>query len=319
MKENKELLLIASILMIGFTMFGILINILMQQPLSIMTYVLYSLYGLSSIIFMYYSFSKKEINRGLLIILSIIMFIGNVVSGILGFVYYSKTNTSKKRELPKLEVLPGYKKIVYILIFLISMGLIFIVPLFYENKILNYILEGLIILVLAIVFRKDLKRDFKYFKEYFKEYSGYVFKMYLISLGFMLVLNISIKLFTGLSQATNQTDLNEAFKSNPLLVILAAAIMAPFMEELLFRCIFRKVLNNKYAYLISSSIIFGALHVVDDFKSPKELLFILSYSLLGFFFGTVYEKTNNLFANIFFHFVQNSMALLGMILLNYFM
>lgn len=319
MKENKELLLIASILMIGFTMFGILINILMKQPFSIMTYVLYSLYGLSSIIFMYYSFSKKEINRGLLIILSIIMFIGNIVSGILGFVYYSKTNTSKKRELPKLEVLPGYKKIVYILIFLISMGLIFIVPLFYENKILNYILEGLIILVLAIVFRKDLKRDFKYFKEYFKEYSGYVFKMYLISIGFMLVLNISIKLFTGLSQATNQTDLNEAFKSNPLLVILAAAIMAPFMEELLFRGIFRKVLNNKYAYLISSSIIFGALHVVDDFKSPKELLFILSYSLLGFFFGTVYEKTNNLFANIFFHFVQNSMALLGMILLNYFM
>ena len=319
MKENKELLLIASILMIGFTMFGILINILMKQPFSIMTYVLYSLYGLSSIIFMYYSFSKKEINRGLLIILSIIMFIGNIVSGILGFVYYSKTNTSKKRELPKLEVLPGYKKIVYILIFLISMGLIFIVPLFYENKILNYILEGLIILVLAIVFRKDLKRDFKFFKEYFKEYSGYVFKMYLISIGFMLVLNISIKLFTGLSQATNQTDLNEAFKSNPLLVILAAAIMAPFMEELLFRGIFRKVLNNKYAYLISSSIIFGALHVVDDFKSPKELLFILSYSLLGFFFGTVYEKTNNLFANIFFHFVQNSMALLGMILLNYFM
>ena len=266
MKENKVLLLIASILMIGFTMFGILINILMKQPFSIMTYVLYSLYGLSSIIFMYYSFSKKEINRGLLIILSIIMFIGNIVSGILGFVYYSKTNTSKKRELPKLEVLPGYKKIVYILIFLISMGLIFIVPLFYENKILNYILEGLIILVLAIVFRKDLKRDFKYFKEYFKEYSGYVFKMYLISIGFMLVLNISIKLFTGLSQATNQTDLNEAFKSNPLLVILAAAIMAPFMEELLFRGIFRKVLNNKYAYLISSSIIFGALHVVDDFK-----------------------------------------------------
>ena len=319
MEDNKILLLISSILMFAFIIFGILVLTLLKQPIDTLSIVLYSLYGISAIIFLIYSFSKKEINRGLVFLLSIIMFIGNIVSGVLGFVYYSKTNTSKKRELPKLEVLPGYKKLVYILIFLISMGLIFIVPLFYENKILNYIFEGLIILVLAIVFRKDLKRDFKYFKEYFKEYSGYVFKMYLISLGFMLILNIAIRMYTGLSEATNQADLNEAFKSNPLLVILAAAIMAPFMEELLFRGIFRKVLNNKYAYLISSSIIFGALHVVDDFKSPKELLFILSYSLLGFFFGTVYEKTNNLFANIFFHFVQNSMALLGMILLNYFM
>ena len=315
MKENRALLLVSSILMIGFTLFGVLVNILLNQPFSTMTIVLYSLYGLGSIIFLFYSFSKKEINRGLVFLISIIMFIGNIVSGVLGFVYYSKTNTHEKRELPKLEVLPGYKKIVYILIFLVSMGLIFIVPLFYENKILSYIFEGLIILVLGIVFRKDLKRDFKYFKEYFKEYSGYVFKMYLISLGFMLVLNIALKLMTGLMQATNQTDLNEAFKTKPLLVILVAVIMAPFMEELLFRGIFRKVLNNKYAYIISSSLIFGALHVVDDFKSPKELLFILSYSLLGFFLGTIYEKTNNLFANIFFHFVQNSMAVLAMVLL----
>jgi len=254
-----------------------------------------------------------------LFLISLLLFIGNVISGILGFVYFSKTRPKIKRDLPKLEILNNYNKLLYILIFLISMGLIFIVPLFIDNKVLHYSLEALIVLVLAIVFRKDLKRDFKYFREYFSEYSSYVFKMYLISLAFMLISNVSIRLYTGLENATNQLELNKAFMINPILVIVLAVIVAPLMEELLFRGIFRKIFSNKYAFIIISSIIFGALHVIDDFKTPQELLFILSYSILGIFLATIYEKTSNIFANMMFHFIQNSLAIIAMILKIFFM
>ena len=93
-----------------------------------------------------------------------------------------------------------------------------------------------------------------------------------------------------------------------------ALILAPFMEELLFRGIIRKVFNNGYLFIIISGLIFGILHVIDDFKSPKELLYILVYSVLGFFMAGVYKKTNNIFTNMLFHFTQNALAVLAMIL-----
>ena len=316
--KNKVLLLISSILMFGYMITGLVMINLFNQEIDKTTIIMFLMYSLGSIIFLFYSFSKKKINRILLFLISLLLFIGNVVSGILGFVYFSKTRTKTNRELPKLEILHDYNSILYILIFLISMGLIFIVPLFIDNKVLHYSLEAIIVLVLAFIFRKDLKRDFGFFKEYFSEYSSYVFKMYFISLAFMLISNVSIRLYTGLENATNQLELNEAFRTKPLLVIVLAVIVAPFMEELLFRGIFRKIFSNKYIFIISSSIIFGALHVIDDFKSPKELLFILSYSILGVFLGKIYEKTNNIFSNIMFHFVQNSVAILAMIITTFF-
>ena len=190
----------------------------------------------------------------------------------------------------------------------------FIIPLFVDNKILKYIYEVFIILTLIIIFRKDLKRDFKYFKEYFKEYSTVVYKYYFICLAIYWITFIAVKLYTGITTATNQAELNEAFASKPLFVTFMALVSAPFMEELLFRGIFRKVFNNKYLFIISSGLVFGILHVIDDFKSPKELLYILVYSILGFFMAGVYHKTNNIFTNMLFHFTQNALAILAMVL-----
>ena len=140
--------------------------------------------------------------------------------------------------------------------------------------------------------------------------------MFGLSFCVMFVLTLSIRLYTGLNNATNQTNLMDMFKTLPIYVILLACIYAPITEELLFRGIFRKIFNNKYLFIILSGIIFGALHVVDDFQSIKELLYILVYSSLGIFLGTVYYKTNNLFANILFHFMQNTLAILAMIILS---
>ena len=313
MKE-RVLLLLSSIFMTIFIIVAFIFDVVIGGKLPIYSIILYILYTAGTIIFYYYAFSKKNINRFLGFLISFILFMGNIVSGVLGFVYMTKTNTYKKRELPKLEILHEYQTFIYILVFIISIVLMFVVPLFIDNKILKYIFEGLIILVLAFLFRKDLKRDFKYFKEYFREYSIVTYKYYFICLALYWITFISIRLYTGLSTATNQTDLNTAFASHPILISFLALIAAPFMEELLFRGIFRKVFNNKYLFIIISGLAFGILHVIDDYKTPKELLFILVYSILGFFMAGVYKKTNNIFTNMLFHFTQNAIAVISMIL-----
>lgn len=313
MKE-RVLLLLSSIFMTIFLIFALTFDLMTEGDFPLYAIILYSLYILGTVIFYYYAFSKKNINRFLGYLISFILFLGNIVSGILGFVYMLKTNTYKKRELPKLEILHEYPTIVYILVFIVSMVLLFIIPLFVDNKILKYIFEVFIILTLIIIFRKDLKRDFKSFKEYFREYSTVVYKYYFICLAIYWITFIAVKLYTGITTATNQAELNEAFASKPLFVTFMALVSAPFMEELLFRGIFRKVFNNKYLFIISSGLVFGILHVIDDFKSPKELLYILVYSILGFFMAGVYHKTNNIFTNMLFHFTQNALAILAMVL-----
>ena len=319
MEKNKKLLLISSILMFIFLISNIFITLLFglgEGFIKIYNISMYSLSIIGIVIFIYYSFSKKNINRGLELFISIIFFLMNIISGILGFVYFKKTSTYKMRELPKLEIMHNHKKIVYILAFILSMGLMFIVPIFIENKIVGIAIDVFIFLMMIILFFKDLKRDFKYFKEYFREYNSYVFKMFGISLAVMAVLSISIRLYTGIDTATNQSNLMDIFKSMPIYLFILACIYAPITEELLFRGTFRKIFNNKWLYIIICGVTFGALHVIDDFQSVKELLYILVYSSLGIFLSSVYYKTNNLFTNIYFHFIQNTLAVLAMLLLS---
>ena len=319
MEKNKKLLLISSILMFIFLIPNIFITLLFglgEGFIKIYNISMYSLSIIGIVIFIYYSFSKKNINRGLELFISIIFFLMNIISGILGFVYFKKTSTYKMRELPKLEIMHNHKKIVYILAFILSMVLMFIVPIFIENKIVGIAIDVFIFLMMIILFFKDLMRDFKYFKEYFREYNSYVFKMFGISLAVMAVLSISIRLYTGIDTATNQSNLMDIFKSMPIYLFILACIYAPITEELLFRGTFRKIFNNKWLYIILCGVTFGALHVIDDFQSVKELLYILVYSSLGIFLSSVYYKTNNLFTNIYFHFIQNTLAVLAMLLLS---
>lgn len=319
MEKNKKLLLISSIIMIIFLIPNIVISILFGIGTGFVRIYNISMYILSFlgiILFMYYSFSKNNINRGLELFISIIFFLMNIISGILGFVYFNKTSTYKKRELPKLEIMYNYPKIIYIIAFIISMVLMFIIPLFITNKIVNISLDAIILLIMLVLFYKDLKRDFKYFKDYFREYNSYVWKMFGISLAVMIVLSFSIRIYTKIDSATNQTNLMDSFKTMPVYIALLACIYAPLTEELLFRGIFRKIFKNKWLFIILCGVTFGALHVIDDFQSIKELLFILVYSSLGIFLSSVYYKTNNLFTNIYFHFLQNTIAIIGMIIVN---
>lgn len=320
MEKNKKLLLISSIIMIVYLIPSIVVSIIfgIGNNIYLRTYniSMYVLSILGIVLFMYYSFSKKNIHRGLEFFISIIFFLMNIVSGILGFIYFSKTSKYKKRELPNLEIQYNYKKIIYILAFLLSMILMFVVPIFIQNKIVDISIDILVFAMMVLLFYKDLKRDFKYFKEYFREYNSFVWKMFGLSIAIMFVLAISIKLYTGINSPTNQVKLLETFSIKPLYIIFLAMIYAPITEELLFRGIIRKVFNNKYLFIIISGVLFGALHVVDDFQSIKELLYILVYSSLGIFMASTYYKTNNLCTNIYFHFIQNTLAVMAMILLS---
>ena len=195
------------------------------------------------------------------------------------------------------------------------MLLMFVLPNYITGFYINLLVYAAILVIMILCFRKQLVHDFKIFKEYFREYMTLTVKTWLKSLVVTMIIGIILSIVTNTSQSNNQENLQTMFGVYPIFIALLSMLYAPFAEELLFRGVFRKFIKSKYLFIITSGVLFGLLHVIDDSKTLSEFSYVLVYSSLGMFLASLYYKTNNLFTNISFHFLQNTLGVLGMILI----
>lgn len=330
MEKYKKQLILSSIIMISYIIIDLTYMISKNQLVSknmfenVTNLILLILSIIGIVYFLVLSFKKNvDINKHYkgIFICSIIFFICNIISGIIGFNIYSNLDKEgkkrKKRELPKIEYKEFTNKYICLIAFLICMFIMFYLS-NYINSIFQMILMYVsIITILLVVFRKQLINDFKMFKEYFREYISLTFKTWLKSLVVMMILSLSIQLITNTQNSNNQQNLQEMFNAVPILISLLTVLYAPIAEELMFRGVFRKFINNKYLFIIVSGVVFGLMHVIDDSKTLAEFSYVLVYSSLGMYMASLYYKTNNLFTNMSFHFMQNAFGIIGMILLKF--
>lgn len=283
-----------------------------------------SIFIISIVGIIYYLFLIKnsiDLNkhRKGILVFAILFFIFDIVSGIFGFMVYGNLdskNKKAKRDLPKIELKNYTNKWLCLLGLIFCLFLMFFVS-DYLNGIQIIFVYITIFTIMILLFRKQLLHDFKIFKEYFKEYNSLVVKTWLKALVVVGIISIIIQLITNIDTSTNQENLNEMFGTLPVLVAVLSMIYAPIVEELMFRGVLRKFFNKKYVFILISGILFGALHVIDDFQSIEELLYIFVYSTLGIYLSSLYYNTNNICTNIYFHFLQNTLGVIGMILLKF--
>ena len=235
----------------------------------------------------------------------------------MGFSVTKELNGNKKerRELPEIELKEYTNKYICLIAFIICLGI-----LLFGSKIITkfwmLIVFYVVILSLMIgVFYKQLIHDFKIFKSYFKEYFVLILKTWGKALVLIMITTIIIQIITHTTQANNQIALQNLFNSNPVFVAILAMFYAPIAEELMFRGVFRKFIKNKKLFVIVSGVVFGLMHVIDDSKTLAEFSYVFVYSILGIYLAGIYAKTNNLCTNIFMHFMQNTLSVIGMILL----
>ena len=176
--------------------------------------------------------------------------------------------------------------------------------------------EALITLVIIYVYRKDVIPNFKDFIKnnikYFKKYIKYWF----IMLGLMMLSNLIIINFTSTDISNNQQIIVDTLKYAPIYTFIVSVLIAPILEELVFRLSFRKIISkNNILYIIISGLIFGSMHVIGDFNSIIDLLFIIPYSIPGFIFAYIYSKSNNICISMSIHFIHNGIMMSLQILL----
>ena len=73
-----------------------------------------------------------------------------------------------------------------------------------------------------------------------------------------------------------------------------------------------------FAFIIkvtTITLLFGGMHLLSA-SSLKELLFIIPYGSLGFFFAKAYYETDNIYTSIIMHIFHNSLSIFFILLGN---
>ena len=119
-----------------------------------------------------------------------------------------------------------------------------------------------------------------------------------------------VMMWEGVSNSTNQEIIENAHM-NPFVLITVTVIMAPIVEELIFRgLLMGRVFNpDSIVGLILSSLLFGLVH------TPNSMGVWIIYGGMGLVLATVYRVSKKLEYSIMDHMINNSIAVSMMLLL----
>ncbi len=177
---------------------------------------------------------------------------------------------------------------------------------------------GLLIgsIVFIVLFRKDLLSQIKQSAGKWLliiKTTGIYYVIYILLATFYLSL---VEPLLPSTSSQNQELVAMIAKSSPMLMIIATVFLAPFIEEFVFRYALINVENkSKFSKsLIISSLIFGFIHVYAGLQNGQfhELLFLPQYALMGYMMGLIYLKTDTLMGAIFFHIINNLIAVVAL-------
>jgi membrane protease YdiL (CAAX protease family) len=163
---------------------------------------------------------------------------------------------------------------------------------------------GLMVMVSSRVYRLIIKN---FTLTSFKLGLRYAGIMYLISISYGI---IDTYLFNNNTVNANQQELIKIAGEFPVVFVVLAVIVAPLIEELIFRYYLYKKLEKRgfLLALVVSTFLFSIIHIVPSFASGTfvaDIATLPAYLLPSLVFAVAYYQTGKLAVPIFAHFVFN--------------
>ena len=180
--------------------------------------------------------------------------------------------------------------------------------------------------IILLIIRKDLIEQFKTFLKEPKKVLNKGFTYWVYGIIVMIISNLIVTSILG-DIAVNEQSTREILFATPIYAIPTIIFIGPFLEEIVFRYGFRKAFTKKIPYALFCAIIFGGIHVItaiDEWtitniiSHASEILFIVPYGSLGFFFAKAYYETENIFSSVIPHMLHNTLSV-SLILLMHFL
>ena len=208
---------------------------------------------------------------------------------------------------------------------------VFLIFIFY-NIVFNYIFEFvgirnvitksfisdiLVFGIILVIYRSVMKNNLiKYKKNYdFKSSIKIIIKTLLI----MVICNIAISFLSYFVLGDEINELNAiqslVNQSIPYL-IFKSLFFSSIVETLVFQYSLKQIINNKFIYIIISSLIFMLMNLIYlDFNSRYLVFDLLSYFIMSLIFALTYIKTDNIYFIIIIKILYNIIPLIANIIM----
>lgn len=182
-------------------------------------------------------------------------------------------------------------------------------------KIIILILNDLAyILVLLLLFKKDILNGLKDLKKNFKKRSILSINCWMIGCLVMTTSSFMIGLILNKSVSGNEAVVRESIKLAPVYMFFACSIVAPIFEEMVFRKALYELIKPNWLFILISGFGFGVLHVLGTYTTPLEFLYVIPYGAMGTAFAYLLTKTKNIALPIIIHMLHNTILVLVQII-----
>jgi len=174
------------------------------------------------------------------------------------------------------------------------------------SAVLSFFSTLMCVFIFYFMYRRDLKEDFKIFMKKREDNFDIGIRYWIIGLVLMMLFNFILNFILKAGGANNEQAVQKMIKAFPLLMLIDAGIVAPFVEEIVFRKTLHDIFKNKWIFVILSFLLFGGAHVISSAKVFTDYLYIIPYGMLGAAFALAYYKTNTVFTSIFLYMMHNT-------------
>ncbi len=180
---------------------------------------------------------------------------------------------------------------------------------------------GMLILLLSIIFISDKHINFREKLKLINWNNNFIWKVIVLELILVVIIPIVTLIFTFFLQyilriEVNEPDINKLIMSTSYygfaIIAIAAIIVAPLTEELVFRRVIFSFTKEKTSMIFATvftSLIFAAIH--------GSLVKLPGLFILGLTMQMLYSYHNSLIISILFHALHNSVAMSMGLLLKY--
>lgn len=169
--------------------------------------------------------------------------------------------------------------------------------------VLFYMLFALLILYL---YRNTFKRDFKDIKENKKKYLSSILTNVVLIFVIMLVTNALIGMIFDIKQTSeNDYSLLSMFKKSPIVLMFLTSLYYPVIEGVIFRKSVRDIIDNKWMFIMLSSVFYFFFNVAYTLLSFTSIITSLCYLFSMMLLSSYYYKTNNFTASVLVMMIYN--------------
>jgi membrane protease YdiL (CAAX protease family) len=184
----------------------------------------------------------------------------------------------------------------------------------------NAIFDITLLIFAAIIFRKELKKQMQDLTkiDVFKIVNYVIISIPVLYLAEFVGSLLTLALTGEASTSENQSSIELLIKQLPVLMIFIVVVIAPMLEEIIFRLFLFTSVYPKgriLAYLVSGGL-FGLLHVLTHILQGNfsELFLVFPYLFMGMGLCFIYEYSDNIYVAMIAHGIMNLISVLLMIL-----